>query len=240
MIKKLRNLRLWKKLLIFVLLIIIIGTATFFIYVGDFYQAQEYSVADVIINEYDGFTVYGDKNSDIGFIFYPGGLVETKAYEPIICELSKQGICCVLVDMPFHLAVFGTNKADTVISELSTIDTWYIGGHSLGGAMASAYAAENSNRVSGLVLLGAYSTVKLPENLNVLSIYGSEDKVLNKNNYEKYRGNITIFQEFIIEGGNHSYFGNYGLQDGDGEASIKPEEQWKITSDTILEWMKQE
>jgi hypothetical protein len=29
-----------------------------------------------------------------------------------------------------------------------------------------------------------------------------------------------------IEGGNHSQFGSYGLQAGDNEAAISPEEQW--------------
>ena len=42
------------------------------------------------------------------------------------------------------------------------------------------------------------------------------------------------FTEFIIEGGNHGQFGSYGLQEGDGAATITPEQQWNITVNTIL------
>jgi hypothetical protein len=30
-----------------------------------------------------------------------------------------------------------------------------------------------------------------------------------------------------MEGGNHAQFGDYGLQPGDGTASISPEAQWQ-------------
>ena len=38
--------------------------------------------------------------------FYPGGKVETSAYEPLMQACAAQDILCVLVSMPFHLAVF--------------------------------------------------------------------------------------------------------------------------------------
>ena len=43
----------------------------------------------------------------------------------------------------------------------------------------------------------------------------------NAEKYEECRANLPEdAAELIIEGGNHAYFGSYGLQDGDGTATI--------------------
>ena len=49
----------------------------------------------------------------------------------------------------------------------------------------------------------------------------------NKVNYPK------DFIEMKIHGGNHSYFGVYGLQKGDGVATINNEQQIQQTVDVI-------
>ena len=59
--------------------------------------------------------------------------------------------------------------------------------------------------------------------LEVLSIYGTQDKVLNMEKYEQYRMNLPLdMEEQIIDGGCHAYFGDYGVQDGDGMAMMMP------------------
>ncbi len=110
----------------------------------------------------------------------------------------------------------------------------YIGGHSLGGAMAADYVSSHDNEYKGLVLLAAYSTKEI--HTKVLSIYGDNDQVLNKENYIKYKNNISD-NEYLIRGGNHSYFGMYGIQKGDGTASISNERQLNITVDIICDWI---
>ena len=58
-------------------------------------------------------------------------------------------------------------------------------------------------------------------NLNVLSIYGSEDGVLSFDKYKESIVNLPLgFVEQVIEGGNHAQFGDYGAQKGDNKASI--------------------
>ncbi len=74
-----------------------------------------------------------------GFIFYPGGHVDARAYAPMLRQIAERGDLVVLVPMPLNLAVFGVNRADQVIAAHPEIEHWVIGGHSLGGAMASAY-----------------------------------------------------------------------------------------------------
>ena len=150
---------------------------------------------------------------------------------------ADKGILCVLVKMPFNLAVFDVNAAQGISEKYPEIDSWYIGGHSLGGSMAASYLKENTDAFDGLILLGSYSTADLSQtNLEVLSVYGSEDKVLNA---EKYKENLpnspTDLTENIIDGGCHAYFGTYGAQDGDGTPTISNEEQIKITATAIAQ-----
>lgn len=104
--------------------------------------------------------------------------------------------------------------------------------------MAAGFAAENEERLNGLVLLAAYPTKEIKE-LPVLSVYGSEDGVLNRGKYEKSILLAARLTEHVIEGGNHAQFGNYGAQEGDGEAEIDKEEQWQETVDFILNFMRE-
>jgi alpha/beta superfamily hydrolase len=152
-------------------------------------------------------------------------------------KLAENGILCVLVHMPGNLAVLDINAADGIREMYPEIKTWYIGGHSLGGAMAASYAAKHSEDFSGLILLAAYSTADLSDSgLSVISVYGSMDGVLDRTQYEKYLPNLPDkAKEVVIEGGCHSYFGNYGMQEGDGTPTITREEQMEETVEAILE-----
>ena len=103
--------------------------------------------------------------------------------------------------------------------------------------MAASYAAEHSKQISGLALMGAYSTKDLSaSSMKIVSVYGSKDGVLNKEKYIKNKANLpSSFKELCIEGGNHAGFGNYGQQKGDGQAAITAEKQQQITADTIAQ-----
>ena len=105
--------------------------------------------------------------------------------------------------------------------------------------MAAAYADEHDGPWAGLVLLGAYSTSDLSDNnLGILSIYGSEDGVMNRQAYEKNLGNVDAptAAEYIITGGNHAQFGSYGPQNGDGTATISAEEQQADVADAVADY----
>ena len=226
---------------IVVALTLILGACA--IYLCDYYRADEGAIAtfaeedNVSITTLKNSTiVFEPKNATSGFIFYPGGKVDHRAYEPLLAELAREGILCVLVKMPFNLAVFDINAADEIQEQFSYIENWYIGGHSLGGSMAASYLKNNSENYEGLILLGSYSTSDLSNTeLDVLSIYGSEDKVLNREKYGQNKANLpSDFVEVVIDGGNHAQFGMYGAQDGDGEAYISRSEQTSLTVKEIL------
>ena len=183
----------------------------------------------------DGTRVTGDENSSVGFIFYPGGKVEEYAYLPLLMECSGNGIFCAMPEMPFHLAVFDIHAAEEIRETYANIDRWYIGGHSLGGSMAAAHLADHTDDYEGLILLGSYSTEDFSEgDTDVLSVYGSEDGVLNMEKYEQYRTNLPEdFTEIVLDGGCHAYFGVYGAQKGDGTPAITNEEQIERTAEAI-------
>ena len=224
-----------KRVGIISIVLILVCVIGFFTYVSNYYHAQDYQVGNIAIKTEKNYIVYGDSNSKTGFIFYPGGKVEAEAYKPILSKLAEKGICCVLVEMPYNLAVFNSNAAGDIMKEFKKIENWYIGGHSLGGAMASSFAAEHEGDLKGLVLLAAYPTDKLE--IPVLSIYGSEDGVLNREKYDDSIGLAENLIEIVIKGGNHAQFGNYGEQSGDGKATISKEEQWSETVKQILNFI---
>ncbi len=175
-----------------------------------------------------------------GIILYPGGSVEPEAYAPLMYAVAEEGYLCVIVKMPLKLAVLDTDKADKVREDYPNVADWYMAGHSLGGAMVAGYAHENASQIRGLILLAAYSTEDLTkDNLEVLSIYGSMDCVLNMENYEEYRSNLPADTvELILNGGNHANFGNYGVQRGDGIAKLSAEDQQATTVEAICELLK--
>ena len=224
-----------------ILLTVSLLAAAFFLYVGSYYHALP--EATEALAETDGVQITSGKdgmafvpqNATTGLIFYAGGKVEFTAYAPLMRALAERGILCVLPEMPFNLAVLDINAADGICQLYPFIETWYIGGHSLGGSMAAAYLEKNADAFAGLLLLGSYSTADLSgASLSALSIYGSEDGVMDR---EKYAENLTRlptnFKEIVIEGGNHAGFGTYGPQKGDGIAAIPAKEQINATADHI-------
>ena len=227
----------------FILLTRAVIVGAFAIYVGDYYRADTDAIkAYAPMNEVtiqtlkDGTMIFQPDNPVAGLIFYPGGKVEYTAYQPLMAACAEQGIFCVLVEMPCNLAVLDMNAADGIQEQYPEIENWYIGGHSLGGAMAASYLGNHLDQYQGVILLGAYSTADLSgTDLKVLSIYGSEDKVLNREKYNEYKPNLPAeFTEIVIDGGCHAYFGMYGAQNGDGTPTVSNETQIQMTADAIV------
>ena len=235
-----------KKIIILVIsvilavLLIIGGIA---IYASDYYRADAKAIRTfaekygVERNEIDGGLTFGDIDSEIGFIFYPGGKVEYTSYEPLMTVLASKGVFCVLLEMPLNLAVLDMNAADGICEKYTGVERWYIGGHSLGGAMAASYVSSHTSDFDGLVLLGAYSTADFSESeLDVLCLHGSEDGVMDREKHDEYISNLpTNAIESEINGGCHAYFGAYGAQDGDGQPTISLEDQITATANEIFQ-----
>ena len=226
------------KIVIVIILLLIVGFAIF--YISDYYHAEKVAVDSLngtdnvsVIKTSNGMLLDGPGN-DTALIFYPGAKIEYTSYAPLLMNLSSQGIDCYLVEMPFNLAFLGQNSADEIIDS-GNYSHYFISGHSLGGAMAASYV-NGTNKTDGLILFAAYSTSEIEK--PVLSIYGSEDKVLNMDKYNESKGFIDEnLTEVEISGANHAQFAYYGNQSGDGVAKISAESQQEECVGEIIDFI---
>ena len=220
-----------------ILLVLAILAGVFFWYVSDYYRAEDAALE--ILAQDSGITVQDNltmlspaAHTDTAMIFYPGAKVEAEAYLPLLDQIRQTGITCILVHMPFHMAIFDANAAEDVIDQFPAFQHWYIAGHSMGGAMASQFASDHPDQIDGLILMGAYIYGDYPAE-KTLTIYGS----LNQSVEDQIDYTENIVE---IEGGNHAQFGNYGPQKGDLPAAISAEEQQKQTVAAIEAFLAQQ
>lgn len=208
-------------------------TSYFYVYVNDYYEAfpEAFDVYQRVDYTKEGnYTILSnEKCGDTGIIFYPGAKVETEAYLPFLEKLVQKGYTCVLVEMPFYMAIFDVDRAQGVFDLDLDIDSWYMAGHSMGGNMASIFASDNQDSIDGLLLVGAYNYKEYPDE-KTITIYGSFNDNLEK--YVEDDKNVVV-----IEGGNHAQFGYYGPQEGDPNATISVNDQQDIAVDYIDEFI---
>ena len=163
-----------------------------------------------------------------GFLFYPGGRVDYRAYAPVLRKIAEQGYFVAVVKVKLNLAFFDVKAADQVIAKYPQVERWAIGGHSLGGVAAAIYAKDHLDTIRAIVFWASYPADDALKNSNilVLSIHGSHDGLATG---DKINASKTLFPEqtqyVSIEGGNHGQFGSYGIQAGGNAATISPEEQ---------------
>lgn len=233
------------KAVIVVIIVVFVGTLAWLL---NAYEPQDIARENLVSNS-EVEVVEGDITefipkdilSSTGIIIYPGARVDVKAYAPLANRLAQNGYKVFAVDMPFNMAIFSTHKADKVIEENKDIENWVIIGHSLGGSMATN-AIETNNKIKGIVYLASYpSGNKIKETgTKVLSIWGSKDGVIDFDNMIKAKENLPKDTKYVeIEGGNHSSFGDYGLQKGDSKPIIPVEEQLDITVESICNFISE-
>ena len=194
---------------------------------------------DEIDVETDPWLTFSPKNitPSTAIIFYPGGKVEPESYAVLAKSIAIEGFLVIIAPMPVNLAVLGVNSANDIMTEFPEIENWIMAGHSLGGSMAAKFTYDNPSLIQGLILLASYpaeSNDLSASNISCLSIYGELDTVLTQeipSTAPLLPDNHTIYE---IAGGNHAYFGYYGVQKGDGTATITREDQHAETATQIL------
>ncbi len=199
------------------------------------------SSAGVEVAQQDGWWTFTPVGAapQTGFIFYPGGRVDARAYAPLVHAVAEQGYLGVIVPMPLNLAILNVNGADAVIARFPEIAHWVIGGHSLGASMSAQYAGSHDAAIDGLAMLAGYPATNMSTaDVAVVSIYGSEDGLARPAQVTGAAPNLPPDTAFVeITGGNHGQFGWYGDQSGDNPASISRDEQQAQTLAAILDLM---
>ena len=227
-----------KKLKIVIVIVLLLALAYAIFCLTDYSEAE--STAKSLLNGTENVSVvkedYGlfvnGMGNDTLMIFYPGAKVEYTSYLPLLVELADGGIDVALVEMPLNIAFFGKDAAGSIMNS-TNYSNYILAGHSLGGLTAAEFQ-NNSAKGDAVILLAAYPKNKV--NVPVLSIYGSNDGVLNGKAYNESKTLMSNLTEIIIPGGNHEQFAYYGSQTGDGIANITPENQQNKTANEILKF----
>ena len=241
--------KMWKKVFIGFITVLVALVGVFVVWGETPAQAMTEAKAALESNAQVKVTtgnwlVFSPANGEVhsGLIFYPGGRVDYRAYAPMAARLAASGFLVVIPRMPLNLAVFGVNAADEVIRSYPQVQSWFIGGHSLGGSMAADYLYKHQNRFAGLILLASYPASS--DDLSaytgrVLSISASNDGLATPVKIKASRALLPTSAVFYeIQGGKHAYFGWYGDQAGDGTASISREDQQAQMLEQILTFLK--
>ena len=162
-------------------------------------------------------------------VFYPGAGVPPEAYLPTWAPVVERTAVRVVVPaMPLRLAVLDRDAAAAVRDDATTSGDaggWWVGGHSLGGAMAASFlAGTDPGTWDGLVLWAAYPADGLladRDDLAVVSVSGTRDGLTTPAEVEASRDDLPPGTEYrSLDGVNHAQFGAYGDQWGDGEATV--------------------
>jgi pimeloyl-ACP methyl ester carboxylesterase len=177
-------------------------------------------------------------------VFFPGALVDPRAYAPLARAVAVAGHRVVLVELPRRGAFGGADGAelqdrlDRVWASLGDPRSVVLGGHSRGGVVASAAAARHPD-LGGLVLIGTshprdvdLSGLDAP----VTKIVGTRDGLASPAEVEANAALLPPHTRWIwVEGGNHSQFGWYGFQPLDRRATIAAVDQRALMIDGVLE-----
>ena len=179
------------------------------------------------------------KKLTTAFVFYPGGRVDYRSYAVPLHRIAAEGYLVILLPVRLNLAILDVNAANEPIQAYPEIRHWVLGGHSLGGVAAAAYASQNDD-VDGIVFWASQPEGDALKNadIKILSIYGTLDNGLKA--LETSRLHLPATTEFVaIHGGNHGQFGDYGFQPGDHQATITRLEQQKQVIEATLKFLKE-
>ncbi|WP_137791628.1 alpha/beta fold hydrolase [Bacillus sp. E(2018)] len=236
--------RIIKSVLLTIAILFICGLIGFFVWTQQTYEPTEELLKSVGDFEHEGdwltFKPSGiDK--EVGIVLYPGAKVEPEAYSYLGKSLSEAGYTVGIPKFNFNLAMLETNKAEEWIKRNSSIQKWFIGGHSLGGVSAATFAHENPDLIKGVILLASFpaggddfSNKDTP----ILSIYAGKDGLTTRDKIEQTKHLLSRKTvTFEIKGGNHAQFGMYGEQKGDNPANISAKTQQDLIADEMIKWL---
>jgi len=159
--------------------------------------------------------------------FQPGAKVEARAYAAVLRPLAESGHLVVIAKQPLGIAFLATGAFDDARSAFPDARRWVVGGHSLGGVVASAEADAADSvataPVVGLLLYASYPANDVSTSLTaqVESISGSRDGLATPAKIDAAKPDLPAQAHYtVIDGGVHAFFADYGPQPGDGTPTI--------------------
>ena len=164
-----------------------------------------------------------------GLVFYGASRVPYEAYSYLARACAKAGYTAVLASMPLNFASLAPSRASLAAKAYPAVSRWVLAGHAQGGSTAAAYVARSRKNgegapIAGLLLLASFpgKAVDLSTNsLKVVTLGASRDALASPAKIAAAGHRLPAASRYIeIAGGNHSQFGEYGPQPGDGLSDI--------------------
>jgi len=162
-----------------------------------------------------------------GLFFQPGAKVDARAYAAVLRPVAEAGHVVVIPKQPLGIAFLAIDAFNTDRGQFSSVTKWVIGGHSLGGTVASITANSDCGArhepVVGLLLFASYPATDISSSLKcpVLSISASNDGLATPGQIQSTKKLLPASTKYVqIHGAVHAFFGDYGTQSGDGQPTI--------------------
>lgn len=179
-----------------------------------------------------------------GLVFFAGARVEPAAYAAKLSGIARDGTTVVIVRPVLGFGIFEWRPIEAFTSLAPGVDSWLVGGHSLGGVRACQYIADSDRdstpdqgdaTLDGLVLFGSYCATNIADtDVQVLSIAGSEDGLSTPDKIADAAHLLPSSTRFVeIEGASHASFGDYGPQPGDGVATADDAEVTEAIAEAV-------
>ena len=233
--------RVWRWFVLVILAVLIAAVIWFLIPLGPLDGAGESlrNSENVVVDDDPWLTFTPVDQATTGLILYPGARVHPVSYAPAARAIAEEGYLTVIVPMPLNLAVLSPNRAEEVIDAHPEIETWVIGGHSLGGSMAAQFANTHRRVIQGVILWAAYPGVNTSLRNGgqmVQLVYGTGDCISTPEEILATRARLPEEVDLKpIEGGNHLQFGWYEGQVGGCVPSISLDEQQAIAVEAAVD-----
>ena len=180
------------------------------------------------------------EESPVGVFFQPGARVDARAYSAILRPLVVSGHLVVIEKQPLGIAFLSSGAFATVRTVHRPVTRWVVGGHSLGGLVAATdaefFAGAVSDPVVGLLFFASYPATNIAEvNVSVMSISGSNDGLSTPAKIAAAIPTLPRSTRYsMVIGGVHAFFGDYGVQDGDGIPTISHDQaRAEIAAETV-------
>jgi len=180
--------------------------------------------------------------ADTGFIFYPGGRIDPRGYSNLMYAIAEKGYLVIVPMMPINMAIFNSNIADEIIASHPEIQSWVIGGHSVGGTAAALYTFAHPEKIDGLAIWSSYpadnsniSALDIP----VILMYGGNEVGVTDESINARKHLLPPDTRYIkIEGGDHHQFGSYLLTTEENLATISREAQHEQILSAMFELLQ--
>lgn len=182
------------------------------------------------------------KEGAASLLFFAGSMVDPIAYAPLLRDVAASGHRVALVALP-RRGAFGGAEDPAVLARAHALTRdaggrWVVAGHSKGGKVAALFAHAYPGQTAALALIGTSHPrdVDLSDaTYPVVQVLADRDPIASIERADRNRHNLPgSTSRIVIEGGNHSRFGEYGFQPGDRFTAITRQRQRGSTLSALL------